>query len=234
MFTKSAKFYDALYSWKDYPEEARLVHEAIESHKTSSGKRLLDVACGTGRHLAELANWYEAEGLDVDTNLLRTAEERLPGVPLHQGDMRSFDLDRGFDAVTCLFSSIGYMTSLEDCRAAIANMGRHVAPGGVLVVEPWLYPDQFKVPHLHLLTVDQEDVKIVRVSRSDRRGDVSIMDFEYLVVSYEDVVRESERHEMGLFSREDYEMAIHEAGFAVEYDPIGPMGRGLFVGMKPE
>jgi len=39
------------------------------------------------------------------------ARTRLPGVPLFEGDMRSFELDRRFDAVTCLFSAIADMQS---------------------------------------------------------------------------------------------------------------------------
>jgi ubiquinone/menaquinone biosynthesis C-methylase UbiE len=44
---------------------------------------LLDVACGTGKHLEQLMRWYQVEGLDLDDGLLAIARERLPGVPLH-------------------------------------------------------------------------------------------------------------------------------------------------------
>ena len=43
--------------------------------------------------------------------MLGIARHRLPGVPLHLADMRDFDLPERFDAVTCLFSSIGYLTT---------------------------------------------------------------------------------------------------------------------------
>ena len=58
--------------------------------------------------------------------------------------MRSFDLGRRFDAVTCLFSSIGYLLTPEDLEQGIARMAAHVAPGGVLVVEPWFTPDAWR------------------------------------------------------------------------------------------
>ena len=77
VFTKSAAFYDALYSWKDYPAEAARLRELIARH--TDGTRLLDVACGTGKHLEQLQRWYEVEGLDLDPGLLDLARQRCPG-----------------------------------------------------------------------------------------------------------------------------------------------------------
>lgn len=54
--------------------------------------------------------------------------------------MRTFDLGRTFDAITCLFSAIGHAGSVEGLEAAVYTMARHLNPGGVLLVEPWLSP----------------------------------------------------------------------------------------------
>ena len=70
--------------------------------------------------------------------MLEVARARHPEITFHQGDMRTFDLGRRFDVVTCLFSSIGYLRSPSDLRAAVINMARHLQPGGVLIIEPWL------------------------------------------------------------------------------------------------
>src|SRR5688500_10199856 len=129
MFSKSAEFYDALYSWKDYPAEAERIR-AVVSERAPSAASLLDVACGTGHHLSHLRSWYSVEGVDVEPSLLAVAKERLPGVPFHLGDMRTFNLGRRFDVVTCLFSSIGYMQTPEDLLHALVNMAGHLAPDG--------------------------------------------------------------------------------------------------------
>ena len=140
MFDQSAEFYDALYAWKDYPAEAARLHEIIES-RAPAAATLLDVACGTGHHLEHLRAWYSVEGVDIEPSLLEVARGRLPGVPLHMGDMRHFNLGRQFDVITCLFSSIGYMQTPVDLLHALVNMAGHLAEGGVLIVEPWLSPD---------------------------------------------------------------------------------------------
>ena len=72
-----------MYSWKDYPAEVARLEELVEGRKRSSGNRLLDVACGTGRHLELLRERYLVEGLDLDPAMLAIARERLPGVSLH-------------------------------------------------------------------------------------------------------------------------------------------------------
>ena len=57
-FEKSADYYDVIYDavGKDYRKEARRIHQLIRIHKKSKGKALLDVACGTGRHIKSLGN----------------------------------------------------------------------------------------------------------------------------------------------------------------------------------
>ena len=185
MFERSAELYDLVYGFKDYPGEARRIDELIRERRPEA-RSLLDVACGTGKHLALLADRYpDVAGLDLDEGLLAVARERLPDIPLHHADMTSFDLGRRFDAVTCLFSAIGYAGTEEKLRAAIGAMARHLEPGGVLIVEPWLEPQDWKPGHLHLLTVDEPDVKIARATVAGLEETTSIMDFHYLVVSRE-------------------------------------------------
>jgi SAM-dependent methyltransferase len=232
MFTRSARFYDAIYSFKDYPAEAAKVDAIIKERKPDA-RSLLDVACGTGLHLEHLRGRYEAEGLDLDPELLAIARERLPGVPLHEGDMTTFDLGRRFDAVICLFSSIGYALTVEDLTRAVAALARHVEPDGVVVVEPWITPDAWDEDHLGAVFVDEPDLKIARVNLPERDGRLSRFVFHYLVLTSEGVERFEELHELGLFTHEEYVDAFRAAGLEVEHDPEGLMGRGLYVGRSP-
>jgi SAM-dependent methyltransferase len=232
MFTKSARFYDAVYSFKDYAAEAQKVDALIQERKPGA-RTLLDVACGTGKHLEHLRTRYAVEGLDLDPELLAIARERLPGVTLHHGDMVDFDLGRRFDAVVCLFSSIGYAKTVENLERALRTMANHLEPGGVLVVEPWLTPDVWEDGHLGAVFVDEPDLKIARVNLGDREGRLSRFVFHYLVLTHAGIERFEEPHELGLFSHDEYVSAFRAADLDVAHDPEGLMGRGLYVGCAP-
>jgi SAM-dependent methyltransferase len=229
MFSRSASLYDAVYaSIRDYPREAAELDRLIQE-RSPGARTLLDVACGTGAHLEHLAG-YEAEGLDLDPEMLAVARERLPKVAFHEGDMVDFDLGKRFDAVVCMFSSIGYVRSEERLRSAIAAMAHHLELGGVLVVEPWLSPEVWVDRHVGAVFVDEPELKIARMNVGQREGDVSIFEFEYLVGTPNGLERFNERHELGLFTVEQYLEAFRAAGLEADHDPEGPMGRGLYIG----
>lgn len=233
MFTPTAELYDLFYDWKDYAAEASRVHEVV-AQRSPVARTLLDVACGTGRHLEQLRRWYEVEGLDLDAALLEVAAARLPDVPLHVGDMRDFDLGRRFDVVTCLFSSIGYVRTPDALTTAVANMARHVVAGGVLVVEPWLTPEAFDPMHLgRPMTVRAPGLEAVRMNDSRVEDGMSIMDFHYLVArAGEPMQHLVETHALALFTEEQYRSAFETAGLEAEHDPEGLMGRGLWIGRR--
>lgn len=234
MFEKSADIYDAVYAslGKDYVEEAQQVHALLQQHTQSEGETLLDVACGTGAHIQHLQQWYDAEGLDLDTEMLSIARERCPNITFHHADMVDFDLDRQFDAVVCLFSSIGYAKTVERMRRAVETMSRHLVPGGVLIVEPWLTPDVYETGNPHATFVDQPELKIARMNVSEEEAGVAILDFHYLVATSEGIEFFTERHEAGLFTHEEYMDAFRDAGLDVTYDPEGLIGRGLYIGRR--
>jgi SAM-dependent methyltransferase len=221
--------YDAIYSFKDYAADGARLTELIRE-RNPSACTLLDVACGTGKHLERLQREFEVEGLDLDVDLLAIARGRLGAVPLHRGDMRNFDLGRRFDAVTCLFSAIGHVADRDELDAAVGAMARHLEPGGVLVVEPWLEPDVWIAGRLHLLTVDEPELKIARITVPEKRGITSIMNFHYLVATPDGVETYEERLEHGLFTRTEYGTALERAGLSVEHDEDGLSGRGLWIG----
>ncbi|WP_369140359.1 class I SAM-dependent methyltransferase [Modestobacter versicolor] len=232
MFTKSAAFYDALYHFVDYPAAVAQLDELVQRHVPGAAT-LLDVGCGTGRHLQEFQRSYDVVGLDLDGQLLEVARQRCPGVPFHEASMVDFELERRFDVVTCLFSAIGYVQTVEDMRRSVATMARHLNPGGLLVVEPWFEPDRYWTDTVTANHADQPDLKICWMYTSKREGDVSVLDIHYLVGTPERVEHLVEEHRIGLFTREQMTAAMTDVGLSVEHDPVSPFNRGLYVGRAP-
>lgn len=217
---------------KDYAREAEQLHELIQQ-RVPEARTLLDVACGTGLHIEKLSRHYEVAGLDLDRRMLEVARRRLPHVSLHEGDMATFSLGTQFDVVTCLFSSVGYLLTLDLLRQAMSKMFRHVRPGGVLIVEPWITPDDWDADQLAAVFVDQPGLKIARMSVSSKDQERALFVFHYLVGTRDGVEYFTEHHETRLHSHEEYVGSLEAAGLVVEYEPEGFMGRGLYIGLKP-
>ena len=230
MYDVSINYYDKIYlQIKDYKQEVEYLLNTVKSYGDFSNKELLDVACGTGEHLRYLKNHFHAEGLDVSAEFARMAKEKNPELLIHVDDMRTFSIEKEFDVITCLFSSIGYMISIRDLVSAIGNMKRHLKRGGLMLIEPWFTPDNWKVGHIALTAVDEEDLKIVRMSTSKKIKNMSTFDLHYLIGTSEDTIHFVETHQMGLFTEDEMNNSFTVNQLHFKYDPKGPFGRGLYI-----
>lgn len=228
MFSRTQDLYDAVYSWKDYPREARVLREVIAREGISEGASFLDIACGTGAHIPHLRFAYEIEGLDLDPGMLGVAREKNPGIAFHQGDMTNFDLGRKFDIVACLFSSVAYTRTPDRLAAAVARMAAHLKPSGVLFIEPFIAPDKWKGYEPNGQYVDHR-IKICRMVHSERTGNEVALSFHYLVSRPEGIEYLTERHDIGLFANSDYQAAFAAAGLIATHDDEGLMRRGAYI-----
>ena len=112
-------------------------------------------------------------------------------------------------------------------------MARHVKPGGLLVVEPWLTPESWLPGTLWSDYVDQPNLKVARISVSELNGRLALIDFHILVAHDAEVDYFRERHELTLFTEDEYMASFSNAGLDVTFDPEGLIGRGLYVSLTP-
>ncbi|MFC8870503.1 class I SAM-dependent DNA methyltransferase [Streptomyces sp. NPDC057148] len=229
-----ADIYELVYAarGKDYAAEAAEVAALIQDRRPDASA-LLDTACGTGGHLTFFREHFATvEGLELSEPMAARAALRLPDVALHRGDMRDFTIGRRYDAVTCMFSSIGYTRSTDELNSTLAAMARHLTPGGVIVLEPWYFPERFLPGYIADDLVRTEDRVTVRVSHSVRHGDEVPIVVHYIDALKEEGIRHfTDIHRMRLYTREQYRSAFERAGCSVEYVAPGRFGCGLFVGV---
>ncbi|MFD6916232.1 class I SAM-dependent methyltransferase [Streptomyces virginiae] len=230
---EASEIYELLHQGKgkDYAAEAAEVARRVRALLPDAGS-LLDVACGTGAHLLHFRKEFErVEGLEMSAPMAAAARRRLPGVRVHTGDMRDFALGSAFSAVTCMFGSIGYLSSTVELAAVLDRFARHLHPGGVVAIDPWWFPETFLDGYVSSGTATEAGRTLARVSHAVRDGDTSRMEVHYLVADSDAGVRHfSETHRITLFTRAQYEAAFTAAGLSVDHVPGLHGGRGLFIG----
>ncbi len=227
MFSATAELYDAIYAFKDYAAEAAKIRTTIEAERPGA-TTILDIACGTGEHARQLAAHYRVDGIDVEPAFVDIARRKSPGT-FEVADMCAFELGKRYDVVQCLFSSIGYLLEPARIVAALACFRRHLAPGGVVLVEPWLDPATFTTGAVHMLTVNQPELKICRMNTSQREGDISVLHFHYLIGTPQGIRTVEEVHRLALVTTPVMAAHFASAGLTATFDAAGPSGRGLFV-----
>ncbi len=134
-FDVLAEAYDAMIDWdKRLANESGLFRKVFDEVKA---RRVIDAACGTGRHAAMFARWgLEVEGADLNARMIEHCQAKYQGVGNLSFVTRSFMLpiSRPADVVVCTGNSLALVDNLQQAEAAIAAMCAGVLPGGALVI----------------------------------------------------------------------------------------------------
>lgn len=147
----STRWYAMLYSHRDGQDAASLVLPLIAKGGLLPGQRVLDMACGRGRHAQVLiARGLEVTGIDLTAESIQEARRLVPGARFEVFDMREPFADGYFDAAVCLFTSLGYTGDAQDDQRAVDAAAKALKPGGLYVLD--LINGSFAIDHL----VEQE------------------------------------------------------------------------------
>jgi len=231
MFTESAELYDLIYaSFKDYGAEAAQIAALLGAIRPG-GKTVLDVACGTGEHARLLAvnHGFIVDGLDLDPQFVQIARQKHPAGQFIQADMVAFQLPQRYDAIVCLFSSIGYLRTLDRVIGSLRCFREHLAPDGVIIVEPWFAPGVLDPNRVSRHRGEAPGIQVERVSQIEISGPISRIHFDYVITDATGVRETSEIHELGLFTPGEMLQSFQAAGLEVQHDPKGVTGRGLYI-----
>jgi len=140
---RHAELYDVFYADKPYDKEAAFVHQCLQQHSIGTTHRILELACGTGSHAMALeTKGYKILATDYSMDMLACARRKAAQVRSEvvfcHCDMRILDLPyEPFDAVICLFDSVGYVATNEALVQVLEGVHRHLRSNGLFVFEFW-------------------------------------------------------------------------------------------------
>lgn len=182
---RHAGLYDLFYADKPYESEAKFLVDQIS--RMTALRDVLDVACGTGRHAEALANQgLDVTGVDHSASMIEQARRRFENsavsAEFEVQDMVALDLGRQFDAVLCLFDSIGYTQTNEHLQSFLIRVRDHLRPDGVFAFEFWhaaAMLRSFEPARVRRFASEAGDV--VRISETSLRPAEQLSDVRYTV-----------------------------------------------------
>ena len=139
----SGDSYDATYERRAAAGEN--VHGEADFVERFAPASVLDAGCGTGRVGRELARrGLDVVGVDLDEAMLDTARQKAPRVDWRLADLATVDLGRSFDAVVMAGNVMIFLAPGSEA-AVVANIARHLEPGGLLIAGFQIMPGQLSI-----------------------------------------------------------------------------------------
>jgi ubiquinone/menaquinone biosynthesis C-methylase UbiE len=217
------KLYDELAEWwplfsapADYEEEAAFFAQVLIDSSKPAPRTVLELGSGGGNNALYLKSKFEMTLVDLSPQMLEVSRKLNPECEHREGDMRTVNLGRTFDAVF-IHDAIAYMTTADDLHAAIGTAYRHCRAGGVVLFVPDCVRETFVAETKHgghdgddgrslrylMWSVDPDPTDTTyrtdfAIMLRDNRGDTRVV---------------HDSHIEGVFPRAEWMRLLREAGF---------------------
>lgn len=240
LYRELADWWPVLSAPEDYAEEAAFYEKTLRAECGFEPHTLLELGSGGGNNASHLKKHFQMTLVDLAPGMIEVSRSLNPECEHIRGDMRIIRLNRQFDAVF-IQDAIMYMVTEEDLRQAMKTAYIHCKPGGAALFAPDHTRENFKPSTDHgghdrgdrslrylewAMEPDSESTSflfaMVYLMR-DRNGNVECV---------------FDKHECGLFSRDQWLRWLTETGFEAgsipfEYSEIPPGDCEIFIGRRP-
>jgi SAM-dependent methyltransferase len=219
VFNAYSRYYNLLYSDKDYFSEVAYIHGLLTINGVNQGS-LLEFGSGTGGHGRLLAaKGYTVHGIELSAEMVAHAQI-CSGFTCQQGDITTINMGRQYDAVLSLFHVISYQTKNKQILDVFTNAALHLNCGGVFIFDFWYSPAvYYHKPSLRVKRMKDAQTIITRIAEptifpNENRVDVTYTIFDECIEdkSYQVLV---ETHSMRHFSIPEIHMLASSVGFEV-------------------
>ncbi len=123
--------YDLVYT--DVHEKVPFVVDILHKYQR---KEILELGCGSGLFTIPLKQkGFAIEGLEISPEMIKVTQKKEPNLILHQGDMRSFNLPKSFDAILILSSTLTLLQNHQEMNQCLHCSYEHLKPGGIFFLE---------------------------------------------------------------------------------------------------
>lgn len=133
----NSPYYHQLYAYRDEKEAADFINKLIAHLKPMPGAKMLDVACGKGRHSMQLAeSGFDVTGIDLSReSIVHALKFESDKLHFYEHDMRLPFWINYFGYAFNFFTSFGYFNTQREHDNAIRTISRSLQPGGIFVMD---------------------------------------------------------------------------------------------------
>ena len=200
-------YYHILYQSHDDGEAKKFIDKLLRPLALPPGARILDLACGKGRHARYLAEkGYDVTGLDIAPSNIDFARQfEHKRLMFYQHDMRQAFRLNYFDAILNIFTSFGYFDTDDDHIKTLVNVQSGLKPGGLFLLDyfnsEWVRQNLTRYEVKSFEGIDFHIRKTIRGPRVYKRVEFTTGGRKFLF-----------RERVHLFRLEDFQQLFETAG----------------------
>lgn len=215
-YEKFVKYYDYLDGdFIPYKE----VTEKLDNIFKKYGKKILDMACGTGNFTIELKKLeYDIEGADISKGMLEIARKKAPDVKFFRKDMRD-KINKKYDIIICMFNAIGHLDK-EELEKVLKNF--YQSTKSLIVFDifnfDFMTKNWIKGEFIDSMC-EIDDTKIVRFSNNTLDKKNKIMNINQItnIQKKMDLKKYKSSWQMKIYTLDEIEDLLKKTGFKIKY-----------------
>ena len=220
-----SKYYDLLYSDKDYVIEAKYVEDLIKKN-TNNAMSILELGCGTGKHADIFCDsGFIVHGVDDSKQMLNIAELKRVGKENNlfftHSKIQNLNLDKKFDVVTSLFHVMSYQITNESLVESFRVAKNHLKKRGIFIFDFWYGPAVLTdLPSTRVKRLKSDEIKVTRIAEPKLHPQLNVVDVNYDIyiqdLISEKITQQKELHRMRYFFDAELTEFILKVGFKIK------------------
>jgi len=224
IFNKFAKYYDEIYSDKDYESESNFILSCFKQYGILMNSNILDLGCGTGGHSTILAKKnFKITGIDLSPTVLDIVRKKFNSLQLSgdfiQTDITDFNLNKKFDACISMFSTICYVTDSIKFKKMLKNVNNHLKPNGLFIFDFWNGDAVLEIePSTKVKFIEYNQHRIIRIATPsmDYENQICTIEYHCIVIEKNSIIDEfKELHKIRYHFTSTLKNLLEKSGFEI-------------------
>lgn len=203
-------------------ERVELIPQTISTYGPANAATLLDLGCGTGRDLADLAHTaprLTTIGIDVQPTMIDHGRRTRPHLDLRVDDIRTVRLGSTFDVIICLGNTLAYLHTEAELDAAFATFAVHAHAETLLVLQTLIGTPNTGPPNTTTINALGSTADVTTHTDYDPHTRIATT---HRVWIFSDGHKAIDRIQRRTLAREELQIRLHRAGFQLHFVSDNP------------